>query len=72
MVLNDIIFSAAAYCRQEQYDLAIQDCRTALALEPNYAKAYGRMGLLYLHFIEKVVFKIIVLHCHAKIVMIKL
>lgn len=36
---------AAAYCRLEQYDLAIQDCRTALALEPNYSKAYGRMGL---------------------------
>lgn len=41
---NNLNFSAAAYCRQEQYDLAIQDCRTALALEPNYAKAYGRMG----------------------------
>ncbi|PAV90622.1 hypothetical protein WR25_12194 isoform A [Diploscapter pachys] len=36
---------AAAYCRMEQYDLAIQDCRTALALDPNYSKAYGRMGL---------------------------
>jgi small glutamine-rich tetratricopeptide repeat-containing protein alpha len=29
----------------DQYDLAIQDCRTALALDPNYAKAYGRMGV---------------------------
>uniref|UniRef100_A0A0M3HWF5 SGTA_dimer domain-containing protein n=1 Tax=Ascaris lumbricoides TaxID=6252 RepID=A0A0M3HWF5_ASCLU len=36
---------AAAYCRLEQYDLAIQDCRTALALDPRYSKAYGRMGL---------------------------
>uniref|UniRef100_A0A914D7T4 SGTA homodimerisation domain-containing protein n=1 Tax=Acrobeloides nanus TaxID=290746 RepID=A0A914D7T4_9BILA len=36
---------AAAYCRLDQYDLAIQDCRTALALDPKYAKAYGRMGL---------------------------
>jgi small glutamine-rich tetratricopeptide repeat-containing protein alpha len=36
---------AAAYCRLEQYDLAIQDCRTALALDEKYAKAYGRMGL---------------------------
>ncbi|CAI4226213.1 unnamed protein product [Auanema sp. JU1783] len=36
---------AAAFCRLEQYDLAIQDCRTALALDPNYSKAYGRMGL---------------------------
>lgn len=39
-----LFYSAAAYCRLEQYDLAIQDCRTALALEPKYAKAYGRMG----------------------------
>lgn len=39
------MFSAAAYCRLEQHDLAIQDCRTALALDPNYAKAYGRMGV---------------------------
>lgn len=36
---------AAAYCRLEQYDLAIQDCRTALALDAKYSKAYGRMGL---------------------------
>lgn len=25
--------------------MAIQDCRTALALDPRYAKAYGRMGV---------------------------
>jgi len=36
---------AAAYCRLDQNDLAIQDCRTALALDPKYAKAYGRMGV---------------------------
>jgi len=36
---------AAVYCRLEQNDLAIQDCRTALALDPNYAKAYGRLGV---------------------------
>jgi len=36
---------AAAYCRLDQFDLAIQDCRTALALDPKYSKAYGRMGL---------------------------
>lgn len=38
---------AAAYCILKQYDLAIQDCRTALALKPNYAKAYGRMGQIF-------------------------
>ncbi|KAH7699424.1 TPR Domain containing protein, partial [Aphelenchoides avenae] len=44
---------AAAYCRLEQYDLAIQDCRTALALDPKYAKAYGRMGLVLLSVLAK-------------------
>lgn len=38
---------AAAYCRLEQYDLAIQDCRAALALDTKYSKAYGRMGLAF-------------------------
>uniref|UniRef100_A0A1I7TS02 TPR_REGION domain-containing protein n=1 Tax=Caenorhabditis tropicalis TaxID=1561998 RepID=A0A1I7TS02_9PELO len=38
---------AAAYCRLEQYDLAIQDCRTALALDPSYSKAWGRKGFAY-------------------------
>ncbi|EGT52657.1 CBN-SGT-1 protein [Caenorhabditis brenneri] len=38
---------AAAYCRLEQYDLAIQDCRTALALDSSYSKAWGRMGLAF-------------------------
>ncbi|MFH4983166.1 hypothetical protein AB6A40_009875 [Gnathostoma spinigerum] len=42
---NSQVFRAAGYCRLDQYDLAIQDCRTALALDPNYSKAYGRMGL---------------------------
>uniref|UniRef100_A0A914PDE3 STI1 domain-containing protein n=1 Tax=Panagrolaimus davidi TaxID=227884 RepID=A0A914PDE3_9BILA len=39
---------AAAYCRLEKFDLAIEDCRSALELDENYAKAYGRMGLAYL------------------------
>jgi len=38
---------AAAYCRLDQNDLAIQDCRTALSLDPTYAKAYGRMGVAF-------------------------
>uniref|UniRef100_A0A915PVY7 SGTA homodimerisation domain-containing protein n=1 Tax=Setaria digitata TaxID=48799 RepID=A0A915PVY7_9BILA len=42
---EDAVLKAAAYCRLEQYDLAIQDCRAALALDPKYSKAYGRMGL---------------------------
>uniref|UniRef100_A0A915DM45 SGTA homodimerisation domain-containing protein n=1 Tax=Ditylenchus dipsaci TaxID=166011 RepID=A0A915DM45_9BILA len=38
---------AAVYCRLEQFDLAIQDCRTAIALNPKYAKAYARLGLVF-------------------------
>jgi len=36
---------AAAYGKLDQHDLTIQDCRIALALDPQYAKAYARMGL---------------------------
>uniref|UniRef100_A0AC35FGP5 Uncharacterized protein n=1 Tax=Panagrolaimus sp. PS1159 TaxID=55785 RepID=A0AC35FGP5_9BILA len=38
---------AAAYCYLQQYDLAIQDCRSALEIDDKCAKAYGRMGLAY-------------------------
>uniref|UniRef100_A0AC35G0E6 Uncharacterized protein n=1 Tax=Panagrolaimus sp. PS1159 TaxID=55785 RepID=A0AC35G0E6_9BILA len=38
---------AAVYCYLQQYDLAIQDCRSALEIDDNCAKAYGRMGLAY-------------------------
>ena len=44
-----IAFRAAAYCRLENYSLAVQDCRTALALDPNYSKAYGRLGYAFLY-----------------------
>uniref|UniRef100_A0AC35F5G7 Small glutamine-rich tetratricopeptide repeat-containing protein alpha n=1 Tax=Panagrolaimus sp. PS1159 TaxID=55785 RepID=A0AC35F5G7_9BILA len=38
---------AAAFCYLKQYDLAIQDCRSALEIDDKCAKAYGRMGLAY-------------------------
>lgn len=38
------VCSAAAYGKLDQHDLTIQDCRIALALDPQYAKAYARMG----------------------------
>uniref|UniRef100_A0A914Y874 Uncharacterized protein n=1 Tax=Panagrolaimus superbus TaxID=310955 RepID=A0A914Y874_9BILA len=40
---------AAAYCRLEEYDLALQDCRSALEIDDKCAKAYGRMGLVFYH-----------------------
>uniref|UniRef100_A0AC35UFV5 TPR_REGION domain-containing protein n=1 Tax=Rhabditophanes sp. KR3021 TaxID=114890 RepID=A0AC35UFV5_9BILA len=36
---------AAAYCRVEQYERAIHDCRVAIGLDDKYGKAYGRLGL---------------------------
>lgn len=29
------------------YNPVIQDCKTALSIDPQYSKAYGRMGLAY-------------------------
>lgn len=36
---------AAAYCHQNNYQLAASDCEAALALSPSYVKAYSRLGL---------------------------
>jgi small glutamine-rich tetratricopeptide repeat-containing protein alpha len=36
---------AAAYCHQNNYQLAASDCEAALALNPSYVKAYSRLGL---------------------------
>jgi small glutamine-rich tetratricopeptide repeat-containing protein alpha len=43
---NSVYFCnrAAAYIKLEQYDLALRDCQIAIRLQPNYARAYGRMG----------------------------
>lgn len=38
---------AAAYSRLDKHMLAIQDCKAALKLDPNYSKAYGRLGIAY-------------------------
>ncbi|KAI1716090.1 TPR repeat domain-containing protein [Ditylenchus destructor] len=38
---------AGALCRMGQYELSIQDCRTALALDPTTYKAYRRMGMVF-------------------------
>lgn len=35
---------AAAYSRVEKHTDAISDCREAIKLDPNYGKAYGRLG----------------------------
>ncbi|CAN0139160.1 unnamed protein product [Lampetra fluviatilis] len=36
---------AAAYSKLSNYVGAVQDCERAIVIDPNYSKAYGRMGL---------------------------
>ncbi|KAG7161912.1 Small glutamine-rich tetratricopeptide repeat-containing protein alpha-like, partial [Homarus americanus] len=38
---------AAAHSKLNNHREAIEDCRRALEIEPQYSKAYGRMGLAY-------------------------
>lgn len=35
---------AAAYSKLGNYAGAVQDCEQAIRIDPNYSKAYGRMG----------------------------
>lgn len=35
---------AAAYSKLGNYAGAVQDCERAINIDPNYSKAYGRMG----------------------------
>lgn len=35
---------AAAYSKLGNYAGAVQDCERAISIDPNYSKAYGRMG----------------------------
>jgi small glutamine-rich tetratricopeptide repeat-containing protein alpha len=46
---NSVYFCnrAASYIKLEQYDLALRDTQIAIRLQPNYARAYGRMGVTY-------------------------
>merc|ERR1711937_401473 len=38
---------AAAYTSMENYEEAHQDCKKAISFDPDYSKAYSRMGLIY-------------------------
>ncbi|XP_031839502.1 small glutamine-rich tetratricopeptide repeat-containing protein alpha [Nomia melanderi] len=38
---------AAAYSKLGSHQKAINDCHTALSIDPSYSKAYGRLGLAY-------------------------
>lgn len=41
---NFFPYRAAAYGKIGEHQKAIEDCQKALSLDPNYGKAYGRMG----------------------------
>jgi len=38
---------AAAYTQINKYTEAIQDCLRSIEIDPNYSKAYSRLGLVY-------------------------
>lgn len=38
---------AAAYTSMENFEEALQDCKKAISFDPEYSKAYSRMGLIY-------------------------
>lgn len=38
---------AAAYSKLGNYAGAVQDCEQAIGIDPNYSKAYGRMGYAF-------------------------
>ena len=39
---------AAAYTKQNENAKAVSDCEKALVIDPNYSKAYGRMGYVFI------------------------
>ena len=40
-------FRAVAYTQISKYDEAMMDCRKSIEIDPNYAKAYSRHGLVF-------------------------
>jgi len=40
---------AAAYCYLTNYDMAVEDCNSSIALNDKYCKAYSRLGLAHYH-----------------------
>lgn len=47
---------AAARSKLNKHHEAIEDCTTALMLDPSYSKAYGRLGYDSAHLIKTWVF----------------
>lgn len=47
LMLLFAIFSAAAHSKLGNHQEALDDCKIAIQHDPNYSKAYCRMGLAY-------------------------
>jgi tetratricopeptide (TPR) repeat protein len=45
------IYSAAAYSQDNRHDMAVDDAQTALKINPQFARAYSRLG--YVESIDK-------------------
>lgn len=43
-IFGFIHFRAAAFSKLNKHAEAIEDCNKAIMIDPNYSKAYGRMG----------------------------
>ena len=42
-----MLIRAAAYTQIHKYNEAIRDCLKSIEIDPNYSKAYSRLGLAY-------------------------
>lgn len=42
-----MFFRAAAYTQIQKYSEALSDCLKSIEIDPNYVKAYSRLGLVY-------------------------
>lgn len=44
-IRGDVFFNrAAAYTQMGDYEKCIKDCEMAISIDPNYSKAYNRLG----------------------------
>lgn len=45
--LLSLFIRAAAYTKLNQHSFALEDCKRAIEIDPNYSKAYARMALAF-------------------------
>jgi len=47
LVIFSLVIRAAAYTQINMCSEAIKDCLKSIEIDPNYSKAYSRLGLAY-------------------------